>query len=399
MLVLLCGSALFSAAETAFFNLSKRQLNLLQSSTGRISRLVAHLSDRPRQLLGCLLLGNMMVNVLFFALASVVNIHVEQRNGLSTAAVTTFVSISALILFGEVVPKSLAYANSRLVSTAAAPLVFVFFNVFSPIIFFFRFLIVEPVVRLLLGTLPASRPITAGEFKSLIEMIRRQGLISPDENKLLAEIIDFGFLKVRHVMRPRVDVVACRVTESPDFVREIMLKNQLVKLVVYDGPVDNIIGMVNLRRLLLQPAEPIARLIEPVYFVPEHKTVESLLEFFRRHHTDMAVVVDEYGGMAGLVFLEDVAEELLGPTGSEDSTPPIELIGPMEYRLSGSLAIHDWADSFGIELSRSRLATVGGLVTALLGRIPKRRRRPAAKLEVYSRTHAKKTHRNHYFNP
>jgi CBS domain containing-hemolysin-like protein len=104
--------------------------------------------------------------------------------------------------------------------------------------------------------------------------------------------------------------------------------------------------------------------------VPEQKTVESLLEFFRKSGTDLAVVVDEYGGIAGVVHLEDIVDEIFGASETADGIEPIQLLGPFQYRLSGRLAIHDWADVFGIDLSETRLATVAGLVTRLLGRVP-----------------------------
>jgi magnesium and cobalt transporter len=104
--------------------------------------------------------------------------------------------------------------------------------------------------------------------------------------------------------------------------------------------------------------------------VPEQKTVESLLEFFRRSKTDMAIVVDEYGGIAGSVRLEDIAEELLGQIEPTDQTEQIEQTGPFEYRLSGNVAIHDWSDVLDIDLAQTRMVTIGGLVTALLGKMP-----------------------------
>ncbi len=150
-----------------------------------------------------------------------------------------------------------------------------------------------------------------------------------------------------------------------------MQVNHLTKLPVYVGSIDNIVGMVHLRQLLLKPDASLDKIVQKVNFVPEQKTVESLLEFFRRSQTDMAVVVDEYGGIAGSVRLEDIAEELFGQMEAVSHTEPIKQTGPFEYRLSGNLAIHDWVEVFGIDLVETRLATVGGLVTALLGKIPK----------------------------
>ena len=153
--------------------------------------------------------------------------------------------------------------------------------------------------------------------------------------------------------------------------RRILAAHHLTKLPVYNGVIDNIVGLVNLRQLFLHPDLPVGKLVYKVNFVPEQKTVESLLEFFRSSKTDIAVAVDEYGGIAGVVALEDIVEELVGPIEPLKGIEPVKQLGPLTYRLAGSLAIHDWADAFGIDIAESRLATIGGLVIALLGKIPR----------------------------
>jgi putative hemolysin len=150
-----------------------------------------------------------------------------------------------------------------------------------------------------------------------------------------------------------------------------MKENNLTKLPIYAGSIDNIIGLVHLRQILLRRQVRLDKIVQKVNFVPEQKTVESLLEFFRRSRTDMAIVVDEYGGIAGSVQLEDIAEELLGQIEPTSQVEMIQQTGPFEYRLSGNVAIHDWADVLDIDLAQTRMVTIGGLVTALLGKMPK----------------------------
>jgi len=370
MLALLAGSAFFSGAETAFFNLSRRQKRVLAESTHRLQKLAAKLLDKPGQLLNCFLFGNMTVNVLFYAVASVLTVRIKDQNAL-TAAIVAVLSFAALVLGGEILPKSVAYANSKSLSTAAAVPAFLCLKIFAPLEFVFKVFVLEPALRLLLGPMRQPKTISVSEFKSLIETTRRQGLISADENKLLTEIIELGFLKVRHVMRPRVNMIACSVTDSTDIARGKMEANRLTKIPVYVGAIDNIVGLVHLRQMLLEDNVSLDRIVRKVNFVPEQKTVESLLEFFRRSRTDTAVVVDEYGGIAGYVCLEDIAEELFGQIEPASEVEPIQQTGPFEYRLAGDIAIHDWAEVFDVDLAETRQVTIGGLVTALLGRIPK----------------------------
>ena len=371
MLLLLCCSAFFSGSETAFFSLSRRQIILLQKSTHKFQNLVAKILNKPSNLLGSLLFGNMVVNILFFAVSSVFIVRIKHKLGVTSAAICACFSFCSLVLFGEILPKSLAYVNSKLLSTTAALPVFLCIKVLSPLLFVFRFFIAEPVISLLFGPRKIQQPVTTTEFRTLIEQIQKRGLITADENKLLTEIIELGFLKVRHCLKPRVDMITCGVTESADKAAELMLKNRLTKLPLYLRKIDNIVGHVYLRQLLLQPNAPLEKLVQQVQFVPEQKTIESLLEFFRKSQSDTAVVVDEYGGIAGSINLEDIAEELLGPIEDTGQIEPIEQINPFEYRLAGSLALHDWSSIFGIQLSETRVSTLAGLVTAGLGKIPK----------------------------
>ncbi len=369
---LLAGSAFFSGSETAFFNLTRRQTKQLKASRLKVQRLTARLLRRPGQLLTCLLLGNIVVNVLYYAISSTLVFRLKTNWGLGAAAGLALGTFLALILLGEILPKSLAYTNSRSFAVAAAVPVYLCVQLFRPVAFIFRFFLLEPVLRLMLGHRRQGEALTLNAFRSLIDLSRRRGLITEDEDKLLGEVVELGFLKVRHVMQPRVDMVAVEVSTPSIQANAAMRDAGRTKLPVYVKDIDKIIGMVHLRQLLLDPAAPLDRLVQPVHFVPEQKTVESLLEFFRKTETDMAVVIDEYGGIAGSVRLEDIAEELVGDVDTTQEVEPIEQLGPFRYRLPGDLAVQDWADVFGIDLGETRMSTVGGLVTALLGKIPQK---------------------------
>ncbi len=374
MLLLLACSAFLSGSETAFFNISRRQAKILQTSANKLQNLAARLINNPRRLLTSLLFGNMAVNVLFFALASVLSLNLANRIGPTAAVITAVLSFVALLLLGEMLPKSLAYSHSTRFCIAAAPACFLCMRMLSPLLRIFEVAIVTPILRLLTAPADAAAltdAVTAEQLKTLIDSSRQRGLISDDENQLFAEVIELGFLKVRHVMRPRVDMIACDVTDSPRKVQQLMAQNNLTKIPLYAKNIDNIVGCLNQRDLLLSPDTPIGKLLKKVNFVPEQKTVESLLEFFRKSRTDMAIVVDEYGGIAGTVSVEDIVEELIGPIEPTSQIEPIEQIGPLRYRLAANLAIHDWAQAFGIDPGQTRLATIAGFTTALLGRIPK----------------------------
>jgi len=373
MLILCVISAFMSGSETAFSNLSRRQKKKFARSDNKLQRMAAKLLRKPKRLLSCLLFGNMAVNVMYFALASVLSVSIGSKSGPAAGAAAAVISFTALLLFGEMVPKSLAYSNSKSFAAIASPVCMVTIRIFSALLSVIDFFVTEPALRLLFWQQRHSKAapaVTAAQFKKLIESSRQGGILSYNENQLLGEVVELGLLKVRNVMKPRVDMIACASDTAGDKISRIMVENNLTKIPVYDDEIDNISGLLCHRNLLLNPDSEIGALLVKVNFVPEQKSVESLLEFFRGSGTDTAIVVDEYGGIAGLVSLEDIASQIVGPIEQDSQSCSVEQISLLEYRLGGNLPAHDWADAFGIDSTHSRLTTVGGLTTALLGKIP-----------------------------
>ena len=178
MVVLLGCSAFFSGTETAFFSLSRSLIKTMKQSKHKGQHLVVRLLDRPEQLLGSLLLGNLIVNVLFFATASVLAIRFEQQIGLTAAAILAFTALIVLIFCGEILPKYLSYNNASSISIISALPVFLVVRLFTPIVSFFRIIVVKPLLRLLLGTEKKTQTICPDEFRSLVEAAKECGLIS-----------------------------------------------------------------------------------------------------------------------------------------------------------------------------------------------------------------------------
>lgn len=371
MVVLLGCSVFFSACETAFFNLSKRQIGQLLTSPKKYHRLAGSLMHHPKQLLTTLLLGNMTVNVLYFSLTSSLVINVSHQSGRYAAVLCAAAGFIVLVLFGELLPKSFAYSNSLKLSILSAIPAFICIYVFAPVRVILNWLFVVPTLRLLAPSHKKPRHITSRQFKVLIESSRQKGLITEDENQFLSAVVELGILKVRHIMRPRVDMVLCRSSTPAVKAIEILKKRKSLLLFVYTGKIDSIIGMTTMRQLILNPDRQLKELAEEVRFVPEQKKIDSLLETFLKQKFDIAVAVDEFGQIAGVVSLEDIIDHIIGTEADEQAIKPIEKIGPMQYRLAGDLSIHHWAEDFGLDYTNARFSTVAGLTAALLGKVPK----------------------------
>ncbi|MBN2513532.1 MAG: HlyC/CorC family transporter [Sedimentisphaerales bacterium] len=375
MLGLLFCSGFCSAAETAFFHLSPRKVGGFAKSSNRFEWLTWHLLQSPNRLLTTLLFCNLLVNILFYSLAGITTVHIQELYNHSAAALWAVGVFISLLIFGEMLPKAFAYANAyAMCMTAVLPFYFLL-KILTPLLAAIDYIIIKPAVRLsapVTQTGDSQEPVTLNQLRILLDQSARKGLLTQDENLLLLEVLELGLLKVRHVMRPRVEMKACSIHSSHAALQETMYQYRLRQIPVYTDSIDSIVGVVHFRDLLTNPDKPVEQLVKPVHFVPEQKNVESLIAFFQNNAIDIAIAVDEYGGIAGLVKLDDIVDQLLGADEQQQQmSVPIQQIGPMTYRLSARLSILDWAEAFGVDPEQIRLTTIGGLVTALLGRIPK----------------------------
>lgn len=372
-LVLLAGSAYFSASETALFSLSRSQLYRLASG-GPSGRLVAALVSRPRRLLNTILLGNMLVNTLYAGLGAMEAIGLGEAGLPAWAAGTaSLVPLLALILMGEVVPKVLAVSASERLAGIVAPPLAVLQRVFAPLLWILTKLIVGPVTRLLAIPADARGDVSPDELAALLKLSAKRGILDHDANTLLQEILELKDLRVRDIMVPRVDMVAFDLSGPRAELLEVFRRTKFRKVPVFEGSIDNIVGLIFAKRLVLSPQTPLRGLLAPVLFVPLQADLERVLLQFRVTRTQMAIVVDEFGGTAGLVTLEDVLEEIVGdiPEPSEAAEgPPVRQIDPREYLVEANLAIHEWRDFLKIELPSRRISTIGGFVLSQLGHVP-----------------------------
>jgi len=380
MALLLCASAFFSASETALFNLSQDQLRRFRAARSPLQNLAARLMDDPRRLLVTVLFGNMAVNVAFFAMSVLLILAIERAHPAHAAQWRFGITVLApllVIVFGEVTPKSLgATMPAQIAPIAAGPLT-VLEYVVLPLRVVLGYVVVAPLERLITGRRPQPRPaVTTDELQGIVGIAAREGAVSRDEGDMLTEVLELADLRVREVMTPRVEIVACDVlTPTAEAIR-LFASSRHTKIVVYDGRLDEARGVVYAKTALLHPERPLAELVRPVHYVPETKTVESLLRAFRADRTQFALVVDEYGGVAGLVTLEDCLEEIVGEIEDEDGGPaaePLEQVSPTEYLLAGNLSVRSWSDLFARvpPSDAGRYSTVAGLMASLLGRVPK----------------------------
>jgi CBS domain containing-hemolysin-like protein len=361
--VLLAGSAFCSASEAALFSLDGPGRKRAGAATERLLK-------NAQALLITLLSANLVVNVLIFAAASGLARRGDERHAIATG----LAALLGVLVLGEILPKSLALRAPVAVARTVAPPLVVAVAALAPLRRIVRVLL-EAALRALGDTAREERRITAETLAEVLGGSGEVGLLATGEADLLAEILELEGIRVREIMKPRVDMLALDLAAGEDDNIQIVargLAKRLTWLPVVRGDADQVAGCVRIREILARPDQPLASLVRPVLFVPEVAGVLDLLKLLRDRHATEAVVVDEWGGTAGVVTIEDVFEEIVGDLrveGEEDERLVVPL-GDGRFRVSGSLSIRDWNERFNLEVVPEGFETVGGLVTALLGRIP-----------------------------
>ena len=370
--VLLLLSGFFSGAETALFGLSETQRMQVRRDTGLAGRAVESLLAHPRMLLITILISNMTVNVLYFVVSSILLMKAEV--GAIGEILLVITSLMLIVLLGEVMPKLIANSRGAAFALLVAPPLIALHQVIGPLRIALDKLVVGPLSRL---TEPAEAPpqLSRDELAALLDLSGRAGVIDTEEERILQDVLNLGRLKVRDVMTPRVRMIAVPATASRTDLLEIVTRHRFTKLPVYEKDLDTIVGLLYVLRYLGDQQgddQSIRGRAEPIEFVPEMATLDQVLEHFRATKTQIAIVVDEFGGTAGIVAIEDIVEEIVGDISAteDEQRPQPQLIGLNQWRVAGDLSVHDWAAAFGQRLVSPRVATLGGLITAHLGRAP-----------------------------
>ncbi len=365
-------SASFSGTETAIFNLQIPDLNRLRKHGGPAQQAALALAADLPALLTTILFCNMMVNILFFATATVIAGALQDAFGAGAAAGFGLLSLLVLIVLGEVTPKSVAaFASARISLLAAIPLYAIHRGLWGLRAVLDRILL---LLERIAGMVHAPRRLAEEELHMLMSLSREEGVISRHEHDLLTEIIELPEIRAQEIMTPRVDLVMIDADAPAVEAVALARREGHSKLLLRDPRSDEVVSWVDAREIFLAgESGRVSDYAKPPLFVSEFDRADRILGVLRERHQRLAVVVDEYGGTAGIVTVEDVVEEIVGEIGDEDAAPdePIRRVDEETYLLSGDVSVRDWRPVFGMGTDLPNTVTVGGLATALLGRAPR----------------------------
>lgn len=363
-------SGLFSASEMALFSLSRIQLKRIGDRHPHRHGLVVSLLDRPRRTLITILIGNTLVNVAASAVATSLSIHLFGEVGIGIAVGTmTFL----ILIFGEINPKTVALRNAEGLSVIVAPFIEFFAYLILPIRRLTR-AITDFLLDLLVGESYIAEPfISSHELKTLVSIGEREGILDQDERDMIHAVFEFGETRANEIMTPRVEITACPMEASSGEVKKILEKVHRTKVPVYEKSLDHIVGVLATKDFLLSREENWRKLVRSAYFIPESKKIGELLSEFQRSQESLAIVVDEFGGTAGLVTREDILEEVVGEIRDEYDIEedPFHQIETNALRVNGRVSLKDLKEKFGMSYEGEEAPSVAGYLLSKLGHIPK----------------------------
>jgi putative hemolysin len=376
LIVLILAAAFFSGSEAALISLSRLRARGMVDRGLKGADAVLRLLDDRNRFLTSILIGNTVVLLAADSLATLLFVQagVPQPALVSTATMTVL-----LLAFGEIIPKTVAVANNERWSLRLAPVVERLAWIMTPIntafLFFTNF-----VVRLFgVSPTPHGPFVTEDDIKNIVNVGAEQKVLEEQEREMIHSIIQFGDTIVREVMTPRPDMVAIDVTASARRALDLVIADGYSKLPVYEDAIDNVIGVVHDRELLISLSNgtlaqtPIRALMRAITLVPESKRVSELLREMQRGKFSLAIVVDEYGGTAGLVTMEDLLEEIVGEIRDEHDEgeeEAIRIVSDNEAVVDAGTNIEDVNAKLGLHLPHEDFETIGGLTVGLFGRLP-----------------------------
>ena len=376
--LLLC-SAFFSGSETAMFSLNYIRVQHLEKEGSATAKIVSNFLKHPSKLLVTILIGNEVVNI--FASSTAASLCVRFFGEQAGPVIATVSMTILLLIFGEVTPKTFAVNfPQKYAFFVSRPLL-----LFSKIVFPVRIIltsIADQILKLIGGTRKShERLLTGQEFRTLLNVSEREGVVEATERKMIDNLFDFSEMTIKEIMIPRTDMFCFSLESSFDDILEKCRSELHAKVPIYEETLDNIVGIVYVKNLLPFIQEErdnfhLKDFLREAYFIPETKKVQELLKDFQEKKTHIAIVVDEYGGTAGLVCLEDILEEIVGDISDEfdtDSLPwCITLEEGRRYKVNAMMHIHEFNQEFNTDFSQEFYGTVAGLFLHELGRVPKK---------------------------
>lgn len=374
LIVLLVISGFFSASETALMSVSKVRMRHLKEEGVRGAAMVEKLISEPKGLLSTILVGNNIVNIAATSISTSLLLSIFGSQGIALA---TAIMTIVILIFGEVTPKTLASNNKEGVSLAVAKILNVMIIVFKPLVFVIN--ILTTIIFKIFGIKdddPKSL-ITEEELKVLLNVSHEEGVLEKEERTIIDNVFEFGDMKAESAMVQRIDMVSVCIDDTYDEVLKVFKEEKLSRFPVYKDNIDDIVGILNIKDIIFLTDEEeenfnIEKYMREPFFTYEFKRIAQILEEMKLAKTQLAIVLDEYGGTSGLLTIEDLVEVLVGDIEDEYDEPEDEIVklSNNEYIIDGSTKLTDVNEHLQEPLESEDFDSIGGYIMGFINRLP-----------------------------
>lgn len=374
ILVMVLLSAFFSSAETAMTTVNRIRVQSLVEQGNKRAIILDKVISNSGKMLSTILIGNNIVNMAVSSLMTTLTIKVF---GNVYVGITTGLLTLVILIFGEITPKTLASVHAEKLALSYARIIYFLMILLSPVVYLIGKL--SNGVMFLLRVDPDAKhnTMTEHELRTLVNVGQEDGVIEREEKQMIYNVFDFGDSTAKEVMIPRIDMTFINVSSTFEELMEIFREDMHTRFPVYEDNTDNVIGIINVKDLLLYPKDKpfsITSILREPYFTYEHKATADLMMEMRKASVNLAIVLDEYGATAGLVTLEDLLEEIVGEIRDEydiDEEEPIKEIRPgIEYTALGSAKLDDINEALHLQLVSEEYDSIGGYIIEQLDCLP-----------------------------
>lgn len=372
LIILICLSAFFSSAETSMTTVNKIRIQALAEQGDKKALTLLNVIEDSGKLLSTILIGNNIVNISASSLATTLTMRLF---GNTAVSISTGIITLLVLIFGEITPKTLATVHAEKMALSYAKVIRILMFILTPVIFIVNKLAQGVLTLMRIDANAKGNTITEHELRTLVNVGHEEGVIESEERQMIYNVFDFGDSQAEDVMIPRIDVTFADVNSSYEDLVGLFRDEKHTRFPVFEDTTDNIIGIVNVKDLLLTSKEDfsVRKILREAYFTYEYKRTSELLMEMKENSVTFAVVLDEYGATSGIVTLEDLIEEIVGDIHDEYDSEEEELreiIPDREYIALGSARLDDLDEILHLNIASDDYDSIGGYIIEQLDRFP-----------------------------
>lgn len=373
LVFLVAMSAVFSSSETAITSVSKIKVRQLDQKDNKNAHLLKKLHDNMQTTISTILIGNNIVNIAASSIATILFTNIFHQNGalISTVVMTVFV-----LIFGEVIPKTIAQYKNKSVALKFSRFIYLLTIVFKPIVKILNVL-TRLVIKLFVGEDEDSSTLTEEELKTLVEVSEEEGVLKNQETEIMINALELKETLAVDIMTPRTSMASVDIEDAESDLKEIIKNITYSRIPIYEDSIDDIIGVLHIKELAHKIIEDdrdfkVRDILKPAFYAYEYIPVVDLFKQMRTKNISISIIIDEYGGTSGIVTMEDILEELVGEIDDEyDNEKEVTKLSDNEYLVDPEMRIDEVNERFDLDIQSDKFDSIGGFVIELLDRMPK----------------------------